>query len=380
MVWLLGLLFLNWKHATLRGESIHLNLFLSFAPLLVLALEGSPEHGGKARVWARAAAIAACVFSLLTVQRAVAPGSLESSLIRAARMARANLETLFRPMDYIRAMGRREAEVRAAHRLKRLPEIVGTDSVDVFGNFPLQALASGLNYTPRPVFQSFSAYSAPLMRLNEEFYFSPKAPRYVLLQLSPIDNRFPPLEDSQLLRDLLAACDSVGVEGSTILLSLNHWWPGVPRLLRQGTAHPGERIELAAFREENLWMEIDLRPSLAGHASRLFFKPPLVYLRVWAGPGAPDPGHLFEAPPPMLSAGFLASPLLLETSDVVKWYTGGAIARPAAVSIELEPGTERFWETDISYRIWTMAGPPGRAATYPRSESANGPEVGNHQR
>ena len=61
-----------------------------------------------------------------------------------------------------------------------------------------------MNHRPRPVFQSYSAYSAALCNLNERFYASAAQPDKVLQRYRTIDNRFTRLDDAgalQLLTD-----------------------------------------------------------------------------------------------------------------------------------------------------------------------------------
>jgi hypothetical protein len=189
--------------------------------------------------------------------------------------------------------------------------------------------------------------------LNEEYYLSANAPPFVLFALSPIDRRLPALEDARLFRHVLAGYDLVAAKGPILLLRSNGHRPAPPRLLRQGTAHPGEPIHLEEYGSTNLWLEITISPSLAGRARQLLFKPPFVRLGVWRDAGQVRPMK-FRAPPPMLAAGFVASPLLLTTADVQKLYEGGLAARPAAYSVELEPGTERLWQDTISYRVYAI--------------------------
>jgi hypothetical protein len=204
------------------------------------------------------------------------------------------------------------------------------------------------------VFQSFSAYSAPLMRLNEEFYFSPKAPRYVLLQLSPIDDRFPPLEDALLLRHILASYDLLTAEGATLLLRSNGRRPAEPALLREGTARKGEHIELDPHSDKPLWLELNIKPTLAGRLRAFLFKPPIVHLRLWRDPAAGDSEKLFQAPPPMLAAGFLADPVVLNTSALTNLLRGNKPRQAPAYSLEPEPGTDHLWEPRISYRVYSV--------------------------
>src|SRR6202012_5371874 len=83
---------------------------------------------------------------------------------------------------------------------------------------PRLRLHDEFNYAPRPVIQSYSAYIARTMELNENYYLSSKAPDYVLFYLQPIDGRFPAMEDAYTLRDYLVNYHLVDTESNFLLL------------------------------------------------------------------------------------------------------------------------------------------------------------------
>ena len=153
--------------------------------------------------------------------------------------------------------------------MPHLRDLIGPASVDVFGQHQVYALLNGLNYRPRPVFQSYLACNARLMRLNEQFYLSGAAPEYVMFSLGPIDRRFPPLEDALLLRDLLINYEPVGAEGEFLLLKFKSSRAPRLKLLREGAVRPGERIELRDFGGADLWLELDLEPTLLGRLRQI---------------------------------------------------------------------------------------------------------------
>jgi hypothetical protein len=69
-----------------------------------------------------------------------------------------------------------------------------------------------------------------------------------------------------------------------------------------------------------------------------------------------------RAPAAMLAAGFVASPLLLRNEDVLGLYDGNPIPRPAAYSVELLAGEDRFWQPGIRFRVHRIENQLGRRA------------------
>jgi hypothetical protein len=188
--------------------------------------------------------------------------------------------------------------------------------------------------------------------MNEDFFLSDKGPQYVLATLEPIDQRFPPLEDALLLRDLLINCNLNAIEGGFLLLqSKSHEKPRLT-LLREGTVGPGHPIDLSPYGDANIWLEVDVEPAAIGRLRQLLYQLPTMHLRVWCTAPAKSPQE-FCAPAPMMAAGFLASPLLTNDEELLAVYEGKPVLRPTAYSVEL--GSSAFlWKSEIRFRIYKI--------------------------
>ncbi len=351
--WSASLLFLVWKHGVVRGDSYHVVYLFGFLSVLGLALEVLPCERRTARLLARGLAAGGCVLSVIALQTWFFP-ALSKSLAQPFRAFAYNAGCLLKPADYRRRMSETMEADRLEARLPRCRAIIGPGSVDVFGQNQVYALLNGLNYRPRPVFQSYVAGNAPLMRLNEQFYLSSAAPQYVMFSLAPIDRRFPPLEDAMVLRDLLLNYEPAGAEGEFLLLKCKSAYAPRLRLLGQGAVRAGERIDLSGHGGTDLWLEIDLKPTLLGQLREVFYQPATVRLAAWR---EGSKGLLIRrrAPAAMLRAGFVASPLVLSNGDLLGCYTGRIPPRPGAYSVELLPGDGRFWQQTVQFRVYEIA-------------------------
>ena len=360
-VWLSTLVFIIWKHGFVRAGLFHSGFYFGLVPIMALALEAIPTEHFKARIWTRATGGVCCLLCLFTLQSFFfqSPGS---AMLQPVRAISANLRALLKPGEFKRQMLEVQKNEVADTELPRVRKIVGNSSVDVFGQDQSYAIFNGLNYRPRPIFQSYMAYNTPLMQMNEQFYFSPAAPDYVLFRLGPVDRRYAPLEDAAVLRDLLVDYEPVAGENQFLLLR-----PKGDRTraklkpLREGTVRPGEPILLTDNGQTDLWLEVTIKPTLAGHARQLFYKPPIVRMAMWHNPSKQG-ASWFRAPAPMLDAGFVASPMLANTEDALNLYADTAITRPYACSIEVGAGNERYWRDTISYRLYKIENTLGRCA------------------
>ena len=350
--WLMSLLFLDWKHGFVRGDIWHVAYFFGSVPVLALAVESLPTDLIVSRRWARALAAGCCLICVIVLQSQYFP-SPSKSLSAPFHAFADHVSSLLAPGAYRQRMSDVIEANRRKAELPRLHERIGQGAVDVFGQLQVYALLNRLNYHPRPVFQSYAAYNGRLMELNEQFYLSERAPEYVLFSLGPIDRRFPPLEDAMLFRDLILNFDLVDAEGRFLLLKSRTVNPPRLTLLRQGTVGLSEPMDLAEFGDAMLWLELDLEPSLAGRLRQFFYRPSTVRLAAWRERG----GRLLlqrRAPPVMLAAGFVASPLISRNEDLVKLYEGAPVCRPGAYSVEVLPGEEHFWRNQLRFRIFRV--------------------------
>jgi hypothetical protein len=380
-VWLLGALLLVWKHGFVRTDLYHAGFFFGLAPLLALGVEALPTRNTGARFWGRVTASLGWFVCLVTVQSIVLPGNIVSSLLQPCLSLRDNALKVVAPSTFHREMNEALAVQRNRGQLPGLKTMVSQSGIDMFGFEQSEVLFNDLNYVPRPVFQSYAAYNAPLMQFNEAFYLSPRAPDYVLFRLMSMDRKFPPLEDARTFRHLLINFEPAGNNGSFLLLKSKSASAPQLKLLTEGTIHPRQKLPLDVYGEADLWIEFGLQPTLQGKMQAFIYQPPKVRLAIWYGTADLPKIRRFRAPAPMLASGFLISPLLINNDDVIHLYEGAGYTRPLACTIELNSGTEQFWKQTIPFRILQIENQLGRCGPEALSKTkARGFEsTGSHQ-
>lgn len=350
--WLLLLAMVSWKHGYVRGD--HVAIFLGFACILILSLESIPSGTALVRQWTRVSAVVVCLLACTTLEWSF-PGVMDRRFDQVFARFSANLRTLIRPSTYKERMAEMLGEERARNQLPLIRQRVGRASVDIFGHEQAYALFNDFSYRPRPVFQSYCAYSARLTRLNDEFYRGPEAPDYVLFTLSPLDGHLPTIEDSRALVTILARYKPVSREANFLLLARTNSALPTLSLISEGTAKPGEPVRLPDDGSGELWMEISLESSWLGLLQEFFYAPPQVKLSVQSQNGVAES---YRTPAPMLRAGFLLSPLVHNNADVLDWYAGKELLRPSAVSVELG-AQEKMFRGTFRYRFYRFEGPLG---------------------
>lgn len=332
--WVVVLIFLAWKHGVLRAAEgdIHGGILAAWSVVACCCLAAIPTPRADVVRFGIVRACAVAILAIVVVHR-MGFGPLETHLLASPQ----------RLVEHVRMLaGRdpRQADVAVACPAKlaelALPAtraIVGQASLDVFGHRQDYALANGFTYTPRPVFQSYSAYGRWLDERNERFYLGERGPQYALLALEPIDGRFPPLEDALCLRAILKNYRLRGREESFLVVERMAAEPATLEPVAQGVARIGERVAVEGHDATDLWLDIDLRYGLRGSLESLVVRPPRCGIRLWSDADQGE-GRAWNAPAAMLAAGFIASPLVESTADVAAALTSGPTRRLRAFAVE----------------------------------------------
>lgn len=216
---------------------------------------------------------------------------------------------------------------RADREKLAVPQIahtIGNDSVDVLMDAQSVLLANGFNYTPRPVFQSYSAYSGELARLNETFFEGARAPRWVMLHWSTIDKHYPTTDDALALLRILQDYRPILSEGSFLLF--RHAPPAKATSTDLAAGEP--RLVDLKFERSNeippapsgVWFaKLDVRLTFFGKLRALIYREPKLRIEVETKDGAIHRYTLVRA---IAHSGFMLSPAIADNSQYLGWLDG----------------------------------------------------------
>tara|TARA_R110002072_G_C7978936_1_gene536022 strand:+ start:57636 stop:59768 length:2133 start_codon:yes stop_codon:yes gene_type:complete len=215
-----------------------------------------------------------------------------------------------------------EAQMQKIREANPVPDIDG--SVDVFPSKLIVGFAHKLDMRPRPILQSYAAFTPELIERDAQHFRSASAPDHVLISVAEIDHRLPTMEDSRTWFELLSSYDLTDSSGDLLKLSRRKQSCLVhgAEPAWQRTASFGEQVNLPAELTELVWCRIHIEPSLAGHAASIAYRLPELRLRVQYDSGTEQEFRLL---PEAARAGFLVSPVVKARGDLVrlwKWRDG----------------------------------------------------------
>lgn len=240
--------------------------------------------------------------------------------------------------------------------LPKIRTAVGTASVDVFSYEQGFALLNQLNYQPRPIFQSYSAYTPKLLRKNLRHYTSGHAPDYIIWHHLSIDGRLAAQDDSLLIPEIARAYAPVLEENSLLLLKRQSDFPkepGTHLLVSQRTLPFDETWDISEAKDKALWVQLSLRPTVAGRLVAAAYKPPIIQIEANLTDGTTS---LWRLIPAVAEAGFVLNPVLETPADFASFFRGEGVRWIKAIRLVADGNTASLWQTP-EVRLFELAGP-----------------------
>ena len=356
-LWLLGMVFLGWKYGFVRAD-VHVVTFGMFAGVVPLALLALPASSARFAVLRKSLALISVGLAMVLCESNF-PGSILSSPRAAAGSFGHSVDSVVRPGRYAASLAALWRESCESLSLPAVRKALQDDSVDVFGWRQTYAIANDLNYTPRPVFQSYCAYNRDLSARNAAFYRSSRAPEWVLFDLAAIDGRLPSLEDSSCLIEILCGYRFVESAEPFLLLKNRHNAPTRKlTLLRTGTCQVGRRVDLGEYSNNDLWAEVDVDVGLVSRVEATVLRPAALRISLHCDSAHPETAKpedvVFNAPVAMLSSGFLMSPLVSTNEDVKQVMMGGAGRRVNGFTLEPTRRSSTLRRSGFTFRVYAI--------------------------
>jgi hypothetical protein len=232
--------------------------------------------------------------------------------------------------------------------------------VDVYPYAAASLLVHGLDWRPRPVWQSYAAFTPRLAAMNASALEASTAPSHLLVDVAPFDGRLPALDDGPSWPLFWRYYAVEGVGPAFVELSRRE----TPRpLQRSGLAEELGTLDVALPIPEldggPLMARLTLSPTWLGRLAGALWRRPAVWITVVTADGERTRYRLV---PGMAAAGFIISPLVRRRDDFAAimlrdWTTAGWGGADAVTSVTVAAPT---WAWRSAYRIaltrWTEDG------------------------
>jgi hypothetical protein len=333
--------FLAFKAGLVRGHGVTFVGFAGVAPFLIsttgeAAVRTRLDRLRRVLLLGTRASIVALAVPAWAEARSVPPApSFYFDL--PAGLAHRNLLAL---LDLDGERRRVQDESNIVRRQNAMPQVVarvGRESIDLLGSAQGALFANDLAWTPRPVFQSYVAYTPALLRANAEFLEGPSAPRYLLHDAGCIDGRLPNLEDTLALQ-IMSRDYRFVLEERGLLLLEHHPVAAQRRPAREVQIDAqvpfGEWIDIGGTAGSAHLLQIEFERTLEGALLEFLLRPPPLFMELEDSRGRTND---FRVIPAMMTAGVFAQPFAIGPGDWREWFTTGDAARMTRVRLHLGP-------------------------------------------
>jgi hypothetical protein len=245
-------------------------------------------------------------------------------------------------------------QLQQKHALPKIRAQVGLSTVDIFSWRQGIVFLNHLNWHPRPVFQSYAAYTPSLMAINGHFYASDKAPEFVIFLLQAIDKQFPWMNDNEALKIFLRDYQPLLKEKGYLLLKRKPRGEGFVsggQILLAQQIQMNELIDVQSLSDKALLLSLEIQKSWLGKLYSLLYRLPEISLEIGTIDGTQLSYRLISG---MAQSDFLLNPLILSQADFVNWYTKNVALKRIAtlrVSIKTQPWLQSLFKPDMVLKI-----------------------------
>ena len=235
----------------------------------------------------------------------------------------------------------------------RLPELEGTS--DIYSYDQAYLISSGAKWNPRPVFQSYSAFTEKLLEINKSHLLGPDAPDNIIFKVQPIDGHFPSTEDGASWPVLMSAYSPVSVANDYLVLKRKH----LPKIeeaitLVQGEHRFGDLINVP-HSSDSVFAKVDIKPTLIGRFIGLLYKPAQLNMTVMLEDGTERTYRIISG---MVKSEFMLSPLIEDTNDFGMLYgPKGFLANKRVKALSISPVGDYWggWTNKFSISFSSIA-------------------------
>jgi hypothetical protein len=244
------------------------------------------------------------------------------------------------------------ARVRKDHPM---PALQG--SVDIYSYNQSYILATANKWNPRPVFQSYAAYTTALAKMNQAHLLGESSPDNILFKIEPIDKRLPALDDGISWPDLVYNYRVDTLWGRFLLLKKKNKLNTSPikEQLFTKTCRLGEEVTLPDSAGV-VFARIDAKSNFAGKIISFFYMLEPLQIAVTLQDGTQKNYRFISG---MGRAGFIISPMIERTNELGLFFAHGDSLRHKAVrSFRIfAPGNEkRLWKPEFSFQFSKVIG------------------------
>jgi len=299
-------LFVLFKQAFVRADFGHLKDFFIYFPVFMLVI--FPYMYNKFKVQIIPVFLISFAVSLYIIN----PNFKESIFIKIDKSEYVIRFNNFGPVSGLKIFSDQNKYP------ERILNEIKNSTVDTYPWNSYILFENELNFTPRPVFQSYTAYTRDLQNLNFNHYNSERAPNYLVYDFLSIDNRYPLFDEPKLNLSIIKnykVVDTFTVQGrkNVLLEKKNNYKPINFIKTREFAIYLGGVF----IPEKDMFYEFEIYNSILGKLVSIFNHAPEVSLVIRT-----DKAGLkeFKTSEELLKSGVFSNTFIENTTDFLTLF------------------------------------------------------------
>jgi hypothetical protein len=323
-------IFLAYKNGFTRNDSYHNEDFFGAMPLFMLFIAGVTDLS-KSKV-----AYVSCIVTIL-LSAVNLYGVQFNSMHRTESRGFLSKAYVNQPLHYFDNFFKKQPDPRDIGHT--IPPVIrngiGDATVDVFPIDVWLAQLNDLNYSPRPVLQSYSAYCGVFDSLNAMHFYGTDRPEYLLSWTWSIDQRYPAWDESMTKAMIHLNYDYAGyvsLKNETVLSNdygnylVFKAKPGTresPKFekLYEKTVLLNDTIHINFPGDAPIYMSADIAYTAAGTIHTFISQPPLLEVTLFFD-SACTSGAIYRAVKPIIENPVLINKYIGLSTDFLNFVSG----------------------------------------------------------
>lgn len=199
----------------------------------------------------------------------------------------------------------------------KFPKLQGT--VDVYSYDQAYLIASGNIWSPRPVFQSYAAYTPTLIEKNRAHLLGSNSPDNIIFKIQTIDGRMPSMDDGASWPVILAYYDPATIQNEFLFLKKREIVQQISESIISKNEYAfGEMVKLPRSNSA-IYVKINIAQSIWGKIATIFFKLNQLEIVLNMENGESRSYRIISG---MVKTGLLISPLIENSTEFALLYAG----------------------------------------------------------
>ncbi|WP_156907108.1 hypothetical protein [Epilithonimonas caeni] len=230
-------------------------------------------------------------------------------------------------------------------------------SSDIYNFEQSYLLASKNIWNPRPVFQSYTAYTKDLLYANRNHLLSNKSPDNLFFKVETIDGRLPSTEDGNSWPLILSNYKPIKFENDYLILKKSYEQNRdiKPDLIQRRSGRLNQEIEIPDH-TGLLFCRMRIEPTFSGKFITRFFRSDKLYMITKENNNSEKKYKLISG---MVETDFLISPLVEDTKDYYNLYKKDHLKYKNVKSIKITPNDRNFlldfWQDDFEIEFYNFS-------------------------